>query len=119
MVGAPPRPLRLAPRPLGLASSNFASGGNYELFQRSTVGPPPLPRPPGIPSAVIWLRPLEATMQFSMVLAPPQVPEAGPQAPEFGLFEFCVWRLLSGGYCPLLAPCPSPGPKVALVWSFG
>ena len=51
-----PRPLRLAPRPLSLASLNFASGGNYALFPRCIVGPPPLLRPPGGPGLVIWLR---------------------------------------------------------------
>ena len=29
-----------------------------------------------------------------MVAALPQAPEVGPQAPDFGLFKFCVWRQL-------------------------
>ena len=44
------------PRPLSLAPLNFASGGNYALFPRSIVGPPPLPQPPGGQGLVIWLR---------------------------------------------------------------
>ena len=44
-----PRPLRLAPRPLSLAPLNFAPGGNYALFQRSTVGPPAPPPAPRWP----------------------------------------------------------------------
>ena len=90
-----PRPLRLASRPLSLAPLNFASEGNYALFQRSTVGPPPLPGPPGDPSLVIWLRPLEATMPFAWSPPHPRHLRLAPQAPEFCPFEFCVWRQLS------------------------
>ena len=80
-------------------------------FPRSIVGPPPLPRPPGGPSLVIWLRPLEATMPFSM--APSQAPEVGPQAPEFDPFEFCVWRQL----CRFpKVHCWPPAPPPALRW---
>ena len=112
------------------------SGGKYALFQRSTVGPLPLPWPPGGPSLVIWLRlleatmpfsmvlalpqaslviwltPLEATMPFSIVAAMPQAPEVAPQAPEFGPFEFCIWKQL----CPFpevycLPPAHPPAPR--------
>ena len=43
--------------------------------------------------------------------APPQAPDVGPQVPEFGPFEFCVWRQLSpfpGVHCWPPAPPPAP-----------
>ena len=47
-----------------------------------------------------------------MVAAMRQAPEVGPQAPESGPFEFCVWRQL----CPFpevhcWPPAPPPAPR--------
>ena len=107
--GPRPRPLRLAPQAPEFGP--FGKGQSCLQTQYSEVHscPPPLPRPPDGPSLVIWLRPLEATMRFSMVPAPPQAPEVGPQAPEFGPFEFCVWRQL----CPFpeVHFWPPPAPR--------
>ena len=49
--------------------------------RRPLLAPRPSPQPPGGPSLVSWLRPLEATMPFSMVPAPSQAPEVGPPGP--------------------------------------
>ena len=107
MVVAPPQA-----RPLSLAPFEFClqSGGNYALFQRSTVGPSPLALPPGGPSLVIWQRPLEATMPFSMVPTPPRPRplRLAPQTPEFGLFEFCVWRQICLFLRSIVDPPPLP-----------
>ena len=107
--------------PLSLASLNFASGGNYALFQMSTDGPPPLLWPPGGPSLVIWMRPLEATMPFSMVpaLTPPRPLRLAPHAPEFGPFEFCLWRQLCpfpDVHCWPSAPPVAPGGPSLVIW---
>ena len=46
-----------------------------------------------------------------MVAAPPQAPEVALQAPEFGPFEFCIWRQLCPFpevHCWPQAPPPAP-----------
>ena len=113
-----PRPQRLAPRPL-IGPFGFCVWRQLCPFPEVHCWPPALPRPPVGPSLVIWLRPLEATMPFSMVPAPPQAPEVGPQAPEFGPCEFCVWRQLCPFpevHCwPPPLPRPPGGPSL-VIW---
>ena len=75
------RPLRLAPQAPEFGPFEFCVWRQLYPFPEVHCWPPSLPRPPGGPSLVIWLRPIEASMPFSMVPAPPQAPEVGPPRP--------------------------------------
>ena len=124
MVPVRPGPLRLASQAPEIGHFKICVWKQLCPFFRGPLFvhccPRPLPRPPGGPSLVIWLRPLEATMPFSKVPAPTQAPEVGPQAPEFGSLE--ILRLeptMLFSRDPLLAMRRSPGPQVAPVKLFG
>ena len=81
-----PGPRGWPPRPLSLAPLNFASGGNYALFQRFTVGEP------------LSLAPLNFESGDNYAIFPRSI--VGPPAPRWPRLSY----LAEGDYAQCLGP---------------